>query len=146
MLFIPPLDCLIIGYVLPAYFLFTMSLFRGITSICVSDRPTLSQRYTMQLYLCCMGLLVLSARVHKARDLNCPLCSKHFKFPFAITRIHVKSGGCHDLVRKTYMRRVSLKRSARKSNRMSPYHPISHKGAKGRYNAETRRPHVILPA
>jgi len=39
-----------------------------------------------------------SSRVHKARDLNCPLCSKNFKLPSAIA-LHIESGGCHDIHR-----------------------------------------------
>jgi len=40
----------------------------------------------------------LSSRVHKARDLKCPLCSKAFKTPSAIA-LHIESGACHNIDR-----------------------------------------------
>jgi len=39
-----------------------------------------------------------SSRVHKSRDLNCPLCSKSFKIPSAIA-LHIESGACHNINR-----------------------------------------------
>jgi hypothetical protein len=39
-----------------------------------------------------------SSRVHKSRDLNCPLCSKSFKVPSAIA-LHIESGACHNISR-----------------------------------------------
>ncbi|KIM86023.1 hypothetical protein PILCRDRAFT_331612 [Piloderma croceum F 1598] len=34
-------------------------------------------------------------KVHEARDLSCPLCSKPFKFPSEIALHMIKSGKCH---------------------------------------------------
>jgi len=40
-----------------------------------------------------------SSRVHEARDLPSPHCSKTFKTPSAIA-LHIESGGCHDITRQ----------------------------------------------
>lgn len=41
-----------------------------------------------------MGNQHSASRVHKTRDLDCPLCKKSFALPSAIAH-HIESGGCH---------------------------------------------------